>query len=205
MTSILSLLTTFIIHTISTLGYPGIILLMAFHSAAIPVPSEIVVPFSGFLVSEGRFNLIGVIISATVGNLLGASVIYYVALHGGRQLLEKYGKWLLISPHDIRMADRFFERFGTPAVIVGRCIPIVATFISIPAALAKVKYWKFLLATCFGALLWNTVLAIVGLQLGQHWLELRDRLRGYEIFVAIIIVLGLIFWIWRHTRHLKQH
>ena len=201
MNQMLSLLTTFIIHVISTLGYAGIFFLMTLHSAAIPVPSEVVMPFSGYLASVGRFSLPAVIAMGTLGNLLGASIIYWLAKSGGRELVMKYGKYLLISRHDIDAADKFFARFGSLAVFLGRCLPVVATFIAIPAGIARVKYRWFFLATVLGALVWNAFLSIVGFQLGAHWESLRGSFQKFDALIVAVIVVGAVWWIWRHVKN----
>lgn len=203
MSAILSALTTFIIHVISALGYGGVFFLMTLHSAAIPVPSEVIMPFSGFLASTGRFNIYAVIITGTLGNLLGASIIYWLAMHGGRELVEKYGKYVLISKHDITMTDKFFARFGTLAVFLGRCIPVVATFIAIPAGIARVKYRWFALSTVLGALVWNSFLGILGFQLGSHWLTLRSTFQKFDFTIVGAIIILIILWVWRHVKNSK--
>ena len=198
---ILSLLTTLIINIISSLGYGGIVLLMALHSSAIPIPSEVVMPFAGFLVSQGRFNYFGVVAAGTLGNLLGASFIYGLVRYKGRAFIERYEHYVFISQNDLALAEKFFNRFGAAAIFLGRCMPIVATFISIPAALGKVKYWKFAIFTVLGACIWNFLLAYIGIKLGQNWVELRDKLHNFEIIIALLIIVGAAAWIYRHLKN----
>ena len=197
---ILSAIITWIIHVISTLGYPGVVLLMALHSAAIPVPSEVVMPFSGFLAASGRFNFWLVVIYASLGNLLGASFIYWLSQKGGRKLILSYENKLFISQRELEKVEKFFDRFGAWAILIGRCIPVVATFISIPAGLGKVKYWKFALLTLLGATVWNIVLTFIGYKLGQNWMLLKDRLHNFDILIVATIVIVIIWWVWRHVR-----
>jgi len=198
--TLLSAITTWIIHVISALGYPGVVLLMTLHSAAIPVPSEIVMPFAGFLASTGRFNLWAVALSGTLGNLFGATIIYWISHKGGRALIAKYEHVLFVSSGDVERVEKFFNKFGPAAIFIGRCIPIVATFISIPAGLARVRYWKFALFTVLGAVIWNIVLAYIGFKLGEHWMSLREKLHGFETLIAGIIIIGIVWWAWRHIR-----
>ena len=183
------------------MGYPGVILLMTLHSMAIPVPSEVVMPFAGFLVSTGRFNYFAVVLSGTLGNLIGASLIYALIYNKGRNFLLRYERFLFISQHDVTLAENFFNKFGAAAIFFGRCIPIVATFISIPAALARVKYWKFATFTVLGAIIWNLVLTYIGMKLGENWIVLREKLHGAELIIAGLIVVGVIWWIYRHIKN----
>ena len=201
MTNILSSLLNLVIHIISSMGYPGVILLMTLHSMAIPVPSEVVMPFAGFLVSTGRFNYFAVVLSGTLGNLIGASLIYALIYNKGRNFLLRYERFLFISQHDVTLAENFFNKFGAAAIFFGRCIPIVATFISIPAALARVKYWKFATFTVLGAIIWNLVLTYIGMKLGENWIVLREKLHGAELIIAGLIVVGVIWWIYRHIKN----
>jgi membrane protein DedA with SNARE-associated domain len=199
--NLLSAVTNIIIHLISTLGYPGVFLLMAMHSAAIPVPSEVVMPFAGYLVSQGRFNYFAVVIVGTLGNLAGGSIIYVLAKHGGRKLVEKYEHAVFVSKSDLERVEKFFHRFGAFAIFLGRCMPIVATFISIPAGLSKIKYWKFAVFTFFGAIIWNFLLVYIGMKLGQNWTVLRDKLHNFELLILVLIVIGAIWWIYRHIKN----
>ena len=129
---ILGALSAFIVATIASLGYSGVVLMMAIESACIPLPSEVIMPFAGYLVSTGRFNLQLVAIAGAVGCLLGSYVAYYIGASGGRWFLLRYGRWVLIAPHEIEIADRFFDRWGAPAVFFSRMLPVVRTFIAFP-------------------------------------------------------------------------
>src|SRR5207244_12115072 len=134
---IIELITAFVIATISTLGYTGIVLLMAIESACVPLPSEIIMPFSGYLVYAGRFNLWLVSIAGAVGCVVGSLVAYWVGMYGGRPVIEKYGRYLLISPHDLDLADRWFDRFGEVIVFVSRLLPAMRTLLAVPAVFAR--------------------------------------------------------------------
>ncbi len=153
-TAVLEFLGSLIIAAISSGGYGAVMLLMAIESACIPLPSEIIMPFSGYLVSVGRFNLGAVAVVGALGCNMGSLVAYYVGARGGRRLVEKYGRLVLISQHDLGMADRFFERYGDGAVFLARMLPVVRTFIALPAGIARMNQIKFHLYTFVGSLPW---------------------------------------------------
>lgn len=201
MTNILGLLTNLVIYIISTLGYAGVGLLMAIESACIPLPSEIIAPFAGFLVFTGRFSLWGVALAGGVGSMLGSWLTYEIGKYGGRPLVEKYGKYILISRHDLDIADRFFVKYGSFSTFVGRLLPVVRTFISLPAGIAKVPLKKFLIYSFIGSVIWTYLLAYLGMKLGENWNTLRDKLHGFDTAIIVIIVLGAAWWVWRHVKN----
>lgn len=197
---IVSIVTNFIIHTISTLGYPGVAVLMAIESACIPLPSEIIAPFAGFVVSTGRFTLWGVALAGGVGSMLGSFVTYEIGKWGGRPLVEKYGKYVLISRRDLEIADKFFAKYGSWSTFIGRLLPVVRTFISLPAGIARVPRVKFLLFSFVGSVIWTYILAYFGMKLGENWAALRDKLHGFDVAIVVLIFLGAIYWIYRHIK-----
>jgi membrane protein DedA with SNARE-associated domain len=204
---ILEVLTAFIVATISTLGYGGIVLLMAIESACIPLPSEIIMPFSGYLVYTGRFNLWLVGIAGAFGCVVGSLVAYWVGMYGGRPLIEKYGKYLLVSHHDLDLADRWFARFGEIIVFVSRLLPAIRTFIAFPAGVARMDLKKFIIYTFAGSLPWCLGLAYVGQKLGEHWDKdprLKALFHRFDFVIGILLVLAIIWWVWRHLRHSKK-
>jgi membrane protein DedA with SNARE-associated domain len=204
---ILELVTAFIIATISTLGYGGIVLLMAIESACIPLPSEIIMPFSGYLVYAGRFNIWLVSIAGALGCVVGSLVAYWVGMYGGRPLIEKYGKYLLISHHDLDLADRWFDRFGEIIVFVSRLLPAIRTFIAFPAGVARMNLKKFIIYTFAGSLPWCLGLAYVGQKLGEQWDKdprLKTLFHRFDFVIGIVIVLAAALWIWRHLRHSRK-
>src|SRR3989441_11468936 len=142
---IIEILSAFIVATISALGYSGIVLLMAIESACIPLPSEIIMPFSGYLVYTGRFNLWLVGIAGAFGCVVGSLVAYWVGMHGGRPLIEKYGRYVLISRHDLDLADHWFDRFGEAIIFTSRLLPVIRTFIAFPACVARMNLTRFVL------------------------------------------------------------
>jgi membrane protein DedA with SNARE-associated domain len=204
---ILELITAFIVATISTLGYAGIVLLMAIESACIPLPSEIIMPFSGFLVHRGEMNLWLVGIAGAVGCVVGSLVAYWVGMYGGRPLIEKYGRFVLVSKHDLDLADRWFDRFGEIIVFVSRLLPAIRTFIAFPAGVARMNLKKFIIYTFAGSLPWCLGLAYVGQKLGEQWDKdprLKTLFHRFDFVIGILIVLAVAWWVWRHLKHSKR-
>ncbi len=204
MVNLLSSLTTFIIHTISTLGYTGVALLMAIESAAIPLPSEIIAPFAGFLVASGRFSLWGVALAGGIGSMVGSMLTYWVGMYIGRPVIEKYGKYILISHHDLDIADNFFHKYGELATFIGRLLPVVRTFISIPAGIERVPFWKFSFFSFLGSVIWTYLLAFIGMKLGEHWDTLRNVFHKFDAVIVLFIVAAIAYWIYRHVRQNKK-
>jgi len=201
---IISVLTNFIIHTISSMGYSGVAVLMAIESACIPLPSEIIAPFAGFVAYQGKFTLWGIALAGGVGSMLGSWLTYEIGKYGGRPFVEKYGKWVLISRHDLDIADRFFARYGHLSTFIGRLLPVVRTFISLPAGIARVKLVPFLFYSFVGSVIWTYVLAYFGMKLGENWASLRDRLHGFDTAIIILIVLGVVWWVYRHIQNSRR-
>jgi membrane protein DedA with SNARE-associated domain len=181
-------LSSAIVATISALGYSGVVLLMGIESACIPLPSEVTMPFSGYLVATGRFDLNMVAIAGALGCLLGSYAAYYVGATGGRRVLERYGRYFLIAPHELDLADRFFERWGSPAVFLSRLLPVVRTFIAFPAGVSRMRLLPFTIYTLAGSYIWCLGLAWAGMKLGQNW----DSLAPYFHRFDGVIALGLI-------------
>jgi membrane protein DedA with SNARE-associated domain len=204
MASAISFLTTFIINIISRLGYAGVGLLMAIESACIPLPSEVIAPFAGFLVSMGRFNLFGVALVGGLGSTVGSWIVYEIGKYGGRPLVEKYGKWFLISTRDIENADIFFDKYGSLSTFIGRLLPVVRTFISLPAGIARVPKKTFLLYSFIGSFIWTLFLAFLGLKLGQNWITLQDKFHWLDTVVVLLVIIGVFYWIYRHFKHSKN-
>jgi membrane protein DedA with SNARE-associated domain len=204
---IIEILSGFIVATISLMGYSGIVLLMAIESACIPLPSEIIMPFSGYLVSTGQMNLWGVGIAGAVGCVLGSLVAYWVGMYGGRPLIEKYGRYLLVSRHDLDMADRWFEKRGEIIVFVSRLLPAIRTFIAFPAGVARMNLKRFVIYTFAGSLPWCLGLAYIGQKLGEQWNKddtLKTWFHRFDFLIGILGVLVAGWWIWRHIKHLRQ-
>jgi membrane protein DedA with SNARE-associated domain len=187
-------------------GYIGVMLAMAIESAMIPLPSELILPFAGFMVSDPsqiepltgqQWNFWIVVTVATLGNTLGSLVAYAIGAYGGRPFLERYGKYLLIRQHEIDAADRFFEKYGAATVFFGRLLPIVRTFISFPAGVTRMPLGKFIAYSTAGALPWSIALVYAGVLLGANWVEIREMLKPFDLAIAaavVILFLGLLWW-----------
>ncbi len=204
---LIEFLSGIIVTVISTLGYSGIVLLMAIESACIPLPSEIIMPFSGYLVSTGQMNIWLVGVAGAVGCVLGSLVAYWVGSKGGRPLIEKYGRYVLVSPHDLDLADRWFANYGEVIVFVSRLLPAIRTFIAFPAGVARMNLKRFVIYTFAGSLPWCLGLAYVGQKLGEKWNQddtLKTWFHRFDFLIGIIGVLLAGWWIWRHVRHLRR-
>ena len=204
---IIEILSVFIIATISAMGYFGIVLLMAIESACIPLPSEIIMPFSGYLVSTGQMNLWLVAIAGAVGCVIGSMLAYWAGMYGGRPLIEKYGRYVLLSRHDLDIADRWFARYGEAIVFTARLLPAIRTFIAFPAGVARMNIPRFIFYTFAGSLPWCLGLAYVGQKLGEQWNKdetLRTWFHRFDFVIGIVGVLLVGWWIWRHVKHLRQ-
>jgi membrane protein DedA with SNARE-associated domain len=197
---ILTSLTTVIIATIATLGYGGVVLLMAIESACIPLPSEAVMPFAGYLVSTGRFSLQLTALAGAFGCLAGSYVAYAVGASGGRFLLERYGRWVLIAPHELEIADRFFERWGAPAIFFGRLLPVVRTFIALPAGVARMRLLPFTIYTLIGSYIWCLALAMAGMKLGQHWQAVGPYFHRFESIIVVLFAIGAALVLYNRIR-----
>jgi len=202
--SIIAAIATFIVATISAIGYAGIVLLMAIESACIPLPSEIIMPFSGYLVFTGRFDLVLVATAGAIGCNLGSTIAYAVGYYGGRPLVEKWGVYVLLSRRDLALVDRFFDRFGGITVFVSRLLPVVRTFIALPAGIARMSQIKFQLYTFLGSWPWCFALAYIGAKLGERWESdptLREVLHRFDALIIAVLLLGLVWYVWRHWKH----
>ena len=201
---IFAIVSAFIITTISSLGYAGVAMMMAIESACIPLPSEIIMPFSGYLVHAGRFDLQLVAIAGAIGCLLGSYIAYYVGASGGRWLLLHYGRWILIAPHEIELADRFFDRWGGPAVFISRLLPVVRTFIAFPAGVSRMRLLPFTIYTLVGSYLWCLALAYAGMQAGHHWEQLAPYFHRFNAVIGILIVAGAAIVVYNRVRSIMS-
>ena len=186
-------------------GYVGVALAMAIESAMVPLPSELVLPYAGFLVSDPnaiepltrtRWDFWIVVIVATLGNTLGSIVGYAIGAWGGRPFLERYGKYLLIRPHELELADHFFQRYGPATAFFSRLLPIVRTFISFPAGVARMPLGKFIVYSTLGAFPWSILLVGAGVQLGARWVDIRHALQPFDLAIAVAVVLLVALFIW---------
>ncbi len=188
-----------------SVGYVGVLIAMTIESAMVPLPSELILPYAGFLISDplqvepltgGAWSFWIVVVVATIGNTLGSLIAYAIGAWGGRPFLERYGKYLLIRPHEIELADHFFQRYGAATAFFSRLLPIVRTFISFPAGVARMPIRTFVLYSTAGAFLWSTILVFAGMQLGANWVEIRHALQPFDLLIAVLVVAGVLLFIW---------
>ncbi len=192
----------------ATFGYLGVVVAMAIESAAIPVPSELILPLAGFSVAQAvrepltgqLWSYWGAVIAGVAGNTLGSLVAYAVGAYGGRPLLERYGRYVLISTHDLDVADRHFKRWGDATVFFSRMLPIVRTFISVPAGIARMPLWRFVAFSILGTIPWVMLLVWGGMLLGANWTDIKHDLAGLDYIIAAVIVAAVGLFIWRHLR-----
>jgi membrane protein DedA with SNARE-associated domain len=198
-------LTSTFTHLFTTYGYLAIFLAMAVESCCIPLPSELVMPLAGFLAYQHRLNLFGDTVAGALGCVLGSIVAYWIGAREGRPLLLRYGKYIMISHHDAYRADRFFEQYGDITIFLTRLMPIVRTFISLPAGIARMDFKKFVLFTLLGSLPWCFILAFAGYKLGENWNEVGSTLHKYDAVVLVVAVLLVALYIYNHVRRMRSY
>jgi membrane protein DedA with SNARE-associated domain len=198
-------MTSSLSHTLldlfTTYGYLGIFLAMAIESCCIPLPSELIMPLAGFLAFQNRLNLGGDTLAGALGCVAGSIIAYWIGATGGRALLLRYGRYVLISHHDADRADEFFARHGDITIFLSRLMPIVRTFISLPAGITRMNFTKFVIYTFLGSLIWCFVLAYAGYKLGQHWRDVGNTLHDYDALVVVVVVILVGLFLYRHLRH----
>ncbi|KOO40421.1 DedA family protein [Priestia koreensis] len=181
-------------HGISYLGIWGIFLGMLLESACIPLPSEVIMLFGGFLVSNGHLSFWSVALAGILGNLVGSVIIYWVGRTGGRSFIKTYGKYVLLNQKHVEKAEEWFSKYGSAAVFWGRILPVIRTFISLPAGMATMNATKFTLFTLLGCIPWNITLVYLGMKLGQNWETAQAFIKPFTYFIAIAIII-LILWV----------
>lgn len=204
----LEFLGTFIINIISSTGYLGIFLLMTLESALIPIPSEVTMPFAGSLVSLGKFDFFIVVLAGTLGNLLGSLLAYALGYWGEenviRLVIRKYGKYFLLSEHEFEKSQKSFDKYGEMIVFLSRLLPVLRTFISLPAGIAKMKLSKFIGYTLVGSFLWSLLLTWIGWKLGQNWKILENYFHKFDFIIFISIIIVIIFYLYHKFQKLKK-
>lgn len=198
---ILALLVQFITHVIDVGGYGGVVVLMAIESACIPLPSEIIMPFAGYVVYLGHFNLFWAATAGAVGCNAGSAVAYWIGAVGGRPMVERYGRWVMVSHHDLERVTKFFEKYGSITVLVARLMPIVRTFIAFPAGIAKMSQVRFHIYTFVGSWPWCYALAYVGMKLGERWHtdpRLEQWFHRFHLVVEVGLLAVLVWFVWVH-------
>ena len=198
---IIAYLVQLVTHIISTGGYAGIAGLITLNSSGIPIPSELIMPFSGYLVYMGRFDLFLVVLAGTVGCNIGSAIAYWIGAIGGRPLVERDGRWVLMSNHDLDRMTGFFEKYGSIAILIGRMLPIVQTFVAFPAGIAKMARLRFHIYTTAGSLIWYFCLAWTGRKLGEAWNtdpRLHEWFHRFHLVVELALAAGVIYFLWSH-------
>ena len=190
----------FATNVIGDLGLAGIFILMLLDSACIPTSSEAIMLFAGFEVSDGRFSMIEIVIAGAAGNLVGSWIAWGIGWYGRVELLEKHGKWLHITPKHLAWADRWFERYGGPTVFFSRMLPVIRTFISLPAGVARMPFWKFTVLSIAGIIPWVLAFALVGEAVGDRWDEWQQNLHYADYVILAAIGAGIVYLLWRRRR-----
>ncbi len=206
---VLAFIDQFVIPFLSSLygavGYVGVFVAMTIESAMIPLPSELILPFAGFLISDpsklepltnASWSYWAVVVVGVLGNTTGSLIAYAIGAWGGRPFLERYGRYLLIRPHEIELAERFFDRWGAPTAFFSRLLPVVRTFISFPAGVARMSLKRFVFYSALGAIPWTMLLVYAGTVLGGHWLDIRKALQPFDTIMVVLIVLGIVAFVW---------
>jgi membrane protein DedA with SNARE-associated domain len=204
---VISALAAWIVAVISTAGYLGVVALMAIESACIPLPSEVIMPFAGYLVSIGRFSLVAAATAGALGCNVGSTIAYVVALKGGRKAFERWGAYVLVSSAELDRAEQFFARYGAVTVFVGRLLPVVRTFIAFPAGLARMPMAKFQIYTFLGSWPWCFGLAYVGFLLGDQWNSdptLRRLFHRFDAVIVVVLLAGFAWFVWARWREVYR-
>lgn len=192
-------LTSTIIHLIQTSGYLGIFILMTLESALVPIPSEVTMPFAGFLVGQGQLSFLLVVLSGAFGNLVGSLIAYAIGYFLEEtvilKLVRSYGKFLLISEHEYEVSMSWLRKYGDRVAFFSRILPAVRTFISLPAGLSEVSIWKFSFYTFVGSLMWSTALTYLGVYLGKNWNTLEPYYRKFELAIAGLLIIGVLYYV----------
>jgi membrane protein DedA with SNARE-associated domain len=198
---ILAILFVFIKAVIGTTGYAGIALLMAIESACIPLPSELIMPFAGYLVFEGKLSLFWAATAGAIGCNLGSLIAYEIGYHGGRPLVEKFGSYILLGRRELDWAEGFFRRGGQVTVLIGRLLPVVRTFIALPAGIARMPRGRFHLYTFLGSWPWCFGLAYLGMKLGENWRSLGQYFHKFDAVIGVLLFLGVVYFAYSHWQN----
>jgi membrane protein DedA with SNARE-associated domain len=194
----------FATNVIGDLGLAGIFVLMLLDSACIPTSSEAIMLFAGFEVSDGRFTMIEIVAAGVLGNLVGSWIAYGIGYYGRVELLEKHGKWLHITPKHLAWADRWFERYGGYTVFFTRMMPVIRTFISLPAGVARMPFWKFTVLSFLGIVPWVLAFGVMGNAVGDRWDEWQKNLHYVDYAIVAGIIAGVVYLLWRRRRTRSQ-
>jgi membrane protein DedA with SNARE-associated domain len=198
---ILAILFVFIKSVIGVTGYSGLALLMAIESACIPLPSELIMPFAGYLVFDGKMNLFWAATAGAIGCNLGSLIAYEIGFYGGRPLVEKFGSYILMGRRELDWADGFFKRWGQAAVFVGRLLPVIRTFIALPAGIARMPRGRFHLYTFLGSWPWCFGLAYLGMKLGENWRSLGRYFHKFDAVIGVLLLLCVVYFVYSHWQN----
>jgi membrane protein DedA with SNARE-associated domain len=205
---ILAFLVLFVTHVIQSGGYAGVAVLMGIESACTPLPSEIIMPFAGYVVYKGQFNLWWVATAGALGCNLGSAVAYWVGAKGGRPLVERYGKWVFMSHHDLDRMTWYFSKYGSITVLVARLLPVVRAFIAFPAGIAKMPQLRFHIYTFVGSWPWCLGLAYAGMKLGESWDDphspFHEIFHRFHTAIIVLLLVGLVWFVWTHLKRMRQ-
>lgn len=202
--AVLETVMQFIHHTIDLLGYFGVVILMAIESANIPLPSEFILPYAGYMVTQGKLNFHLAALAGAIGCVVGSVPSYWLGYYGGRNFLMKHGKWLLMSTHDLDMAEKWTNKYGDWAFFICRMLPVVRTFISTPAGVLKARFWPFVILTFLGSWIWSYGLVYVGVYFGENLSVFKEIWHKFDYAIlGILFVLG-VWYIWRHVKHIRE-
>jgi len=194
----------YIVLGISSLGYFGVFILMVLESMIVPVPSEVVMPFAGYLVLQNRFNLWIVLLASSLGSIFGSILSYYIGFYGGRPFVLKFGKYLLLEEEHLKWTEKWFKRQGDKTIFFSRFVPVVRHLISIPAGIAEMSLHKFIVYTFIGATIWNFILLYAGIKLGSHWSIIHEYSRELDIVFVAAVALFLAYFIWKHHKKRRK-
>jgi membrane protein DedA with SNARE-associated domain len=197
---------TLIRHFLGAVGYPGVFLLMLIEGFGVPIPSELTMPFSGFLTTAAgghKFALPVVILFGAAGEVAGGVIAYGVGYYGGRPLLIRYGRFVLLGEDELERGETWMRRYGSVVVLVMRLLPAIRSFIALPAGVVRMSFWRFLLFSCIGSTIWCAVLALIGHQLGQHWETISADVRRFDVPIAILVVLLIVYGVWLRVRTIR--
>jgi len=203
---IIALLVQFVTHVIDAGGYAGLAALMGIESACIPLPSEIIMPFAGYLVYLGHFNLLAAATAGALGCNAGSVIAYWIGAKGGRPLVERYGRWVLMNHHDLDRMTDFFNKYGSITVLLARLLPVVRTFIAFPAGIAKMPQLRFHIYTFLGSWPWCFALAYAGMKLGEQWHtdpRFHAWFHRFHLAAELALVAAIVWFVWLHINRAR--
>jgi membrane protein DedA with SNARE-associated domain len=200
---ILDLVMGFIHSTIASFGYFGVVILMAIESFNIPLPSEFIMPYAGFMVQQGKLNFHLVALAGAIGCVVGSVPSYWLGQWGGRKFLLRYGRWLLLSEYDLNAAEKWTQKYGDLAFFVCRMLPVVRTFISLPAGILNARFWPFVTYTFVGSLIWCYALVYVGIYFGENLSQFKQLWHKFDAAILLLLFVLGVLYIWRHVKHIR--